>query len=326
LQRMALGVFLWFLALVLTLPSVALAQQVSPYQTGHYYPGVMNIRDLASAPAGTYLGWGNMFGVTSEYYDRDGNLITQIPIGDPPTDVDISVQTGSANIAFVLVRDLGGNFRYMGSIVTPLLYVNSGVSLSRGGYVPGKSEFVDVSGIGDLALSPVSIIYGKDRFDVTGGYTVYIPTGKYTTGAPDNIGLGFTTHQFQAAGYMYFLQKASALMLTLTYELNSHVYDADVNPGDRFSLDYGISHFVNEWLELGVFGGNNWQITDDTGSDVIWDGSVHDSKAIIGGLVGVWPTKWFLITIKRSWEYNVRGRFKVDGYQINLGFVLGASE
>ena len=54
-----------------------------------------------------------------------------------------------------------------------------------------------------------------------------------------------------------------------------------MKPGNRLSLEYGVSHYVTAWLELGIQGAHNWQVTDDTGSDVFWDPSYHDRKSTL---------------------------------------------
>ena len=69
-------------------------------------------------------------------------------------------------------------------------------------------------------------------------YSFYAPTGRYETGADDNIGLGFWTHQFQGFGYYFPIEhQATAIMAGLTYEVNGQIEDVDVTPGSRFSLD-----------------------------------------------------------------------------------------
>ncbi len=72
--------------------------------------------------------------------------------------------------------------------------------------------------------------------------------------------------------------QATAFMTGLTYELNSGIKDVDVNPGNRLSLEWGVSQYFNSWFEFTIHGAHNWQITDDTGTDVFWDPAAHDRK------------------------------------------------
>jgi hypothetical protein len=114
-------------------------------------------------------------------------------------------------------------------------------------------------------------------------------------------------------------------MLGLTYELNSEIEDVAVNPGNRLSLEYGVSHYPTGWLELGVQGAHNWQVTDDSGSDVIWDPSYHDQKSTLLFSAGFWPWAGRLyVAAKYGFEYGVRQRFKNDNLMVNLIWVTNA--
>jgi len=73
-------------------------------------------------------------------------------------------------------------------------------------------------------------------------------------------------------------------MLAGTYEIHHEKDDADITPGDRFSLDWGISQFLplnkDQTLlgELGIAGYSQWQVDvdEDSGSNVIQALNVKD--------------------------------------------------
>jgi hypothetical protein len=52
---------------------LAKAQRVSPYQSGSYYPGLINLRDLTAPPAGIILLDYNYWFGSDGYNDKDGN-------------------------------------------------------------------------------------------------------------------------------------------------------------------------------------------------------------------------------------------------------------
>jgi hypothetical protein len=169
----------------------------------------------------------------------------------------------------------------------------------------------------------VTLCWALTNFDLTFSYGFAAPTGRYNTGADDNVGLGFWTHQFQGYGYYYpSPSKATALMLALTYELNGKIKDADVNPGNRLSLEWGLSQYLTEQFEVTVQGGHNWQISDDSGSDVYWDPSFHDRKNTIafGGSFWPWPD-WLNISLKYAFDFGARGRLEADYWMLNLIFL-----
>jgi hypothetical protein len=189
-----------------------------------------------------------------------------------------------------------------------------------------KVEEGTLSGFSDLYVVPLGLSWGFKQVDVGLYYGFYAPTGRYETGADDNLGLGFWTHQFQGYGYFYpSPSRATAFMVGLTYEANSHIKDADVKPGNRFSLEWGVSQYLSETVELGVQGGHNWQVSDDTGKDVFWDASIHDRKSTIAFSAGWWPWKNKLnLQLKYGFDFGVRQRFKANIWTLNLIFITNA--
>ena len=90
--------------------------------------------------------------------------------------------------------------------------------------------------------------------------------------------------------------------------------DYEERAGNRFSLEYGISQYFTEWLEVEVMNGHNWQISDDSGSDAWWDGTRFDSrdkKSTFGVGVGVWTLEGMLsLRLKYIMDYAIKQRFK----------------
>ena len=313
-------VLLAVLALGVPLCSTAQAMQASPYQAGHYYPGMLNPRDLAVPPPGVFIISYNIWGNVGAYYDRDGNKLNEIPVGDPPVGVAISSQTAATALAIGWAPELDSSLKYWASFSPLYLKGSAQVSFSQGDV--GSSVQGRVEGFSDIAVAPIYLGRSWDSVDVTGGYSIYIPTGRFATGGSDNVGLGYYTHQFQLASYVYFMQKATAFYGILTYELNSKVFDADISPGDRFTIEYGYSQYLAEWLELAIFGGHNMQVTEDDGDGVWWDKPYKDKKSVFGISGGLWVTDWLQVQVKKRWEYGLRQRFLVDGFQMSFMFLI----
>jgi hypothetical protein len=125
-------------------------------------------------------------------------------------------------------------------------------------------------GLGDIFVQPVWLGWGGKHWDAAFGYGVYAPTGRYEGGADDNLGLGFWGHQLQATGAWYpFENRATAFVLTGTYEIHGNIEDADVTPGDRVTVNGGVSQCLPAtpdmtWLfEVGVSGSSQWEIEED---------------------------------------------------------------
>jgi len=334
INKPTLILFFATLGMFLILSVSVTAQVVSPLQGGHYSPVVKNVRDMANPPSGLFLLWYNVFFSSSKYIDKNGNefesiRLDQIYPGLPSIDVDLKLKgfTTVPAIFWASNFKILGGANYMAGISPNYLSADASILTERGGLIIDTTYTRKVegknSGFSDLFVAPVGLSWGFNKFDVTFLYGFYAPTGKYETGSSEAVGLGFWAHQFQGYGYFYPVPaKSTAIMLALTYELNSKIKDADVKPGNRFSLEWGISQFLSEQFELGIHGGHNWQIGDDSGNDVYWDAGIHDRKSTIAFNASYWPWKErFMINGKYAFDFGIRQRFKNNVWMLNLLFV-----
>ena len=305
-----------------------IAQRVSPYQAGSYYPGLANLRDFAAVPAGLFILDYNYWFQSNGYYDQNGNKFTEGTIDTEdygPIDFTINPDlSGYGNVPVIFYASkfkILGGARYLASISPVFMSIDYNVFLAVGdtsGSVSGS-----LSGFGDLSFMPLGLSWSfGEKIDLAIMYTLYAPTGKYKTGADDNLGQGFWTHQIQVPTYFYALEKATAIAIIPTLELNNNIIDADARSGSRFSLEYGISQYLTEWLEIELTNGHNWQISDDTGKDIWWDNTPYDtkdSKNIFSVGVGVWPgVDWLNLRFKYITDYGAKQRFKSNIYSFSL--------
>ena len=314
----------------------AMAQEskVSAYQAGAYQAGIMNVRDLAPVPNGglifiDYNFWNN----STSYVDRNGNNISHFEIDRPnlKTTVDLSQQvSGYINVPVLFYASdfkvFGAN--YMASVAPS--FISSNYRMNIHGSLTDSTVFSNgnAGGFGDLAVLPVGLGWSfKDKVDFSFFYTVYAPTGRYHTGAVDNVGRGYWTHQFQLPTYFYFMEKATALFVMPTFEINSKIKDADVRAGNRFSIEYGISQYLTPWLEVEVLNGHNFQVSDDKGDDVWWANTpleYRDQASTVSFGVGVWPLEGMLnLRAKYAMDYAVKQRYKSNFWEFSLIFIPG---
>ena len=330
------------------------AQVASPLQPGHYVPGIINVRDMVTPPDGLFVIWYN-WGLSSDtFVDRNGNEFSHLNLSEidaayPDLDVklDVSGFVTVPVIAWVKGTNFLGGARYIAAVAPNYFTTDFKVvgEVVGGDAEPGFVEG-DLSGWSDLLVAPVGLSWALGRFDevtatdeelaaiampprrrlnLTAMYSFVAPTGRYETGGDDNLGLGFWTHQFQGFGYYYpFEHQATAFMAGLTYELNSSIKDADVKPGGRLSLELGLSQYLTSWLELSVHSAHNWQVSDDSGSDVFWDPTVHDRKNTLMFGAGFWPWAGRLqVTAKYGFDYGMRQRFDNSNLLLNFIFITG---
>ncbi len=309
------------------------AQRISPYQSGSYYPGLINLRDYAAAPAGLVFMDYNYWLSSSGYYDKDGDKFSGGTINLPspfnPINIDINPEmSGYMNVPGLFYASIFKVFgaRYMASISPIYLNLDYKVFIAVGDTSTNISD--NVSGFGDLSAMPLGLSWTFDnKIDLSFMYTFFAPTGRYEIGADDNLGQGFWTHQFQLPAYFYMMEQATAFAIIPTFEFNSKVKDSEARAGNRFTLEYGISQYFTEWLEVEVMNGHNWQISDDTGENAWWNGTrfdSRDSKSTFSVGVGVWTLKGMLnLRAKYIMDYAVSQRFKNQFVSFSLILMPG---
>jgi len=311
------------------------AQSDSPLQTGAYMTTFSNPRDMGKPPPGFFVLWYNYLAFTDTYCDRNGEAFSTLPLNQidpqlPQVDIAINLSTFATVPALFWASpfDVLGATWMVGT--TPLFSTSdaSFVTEARGGPLDSVYRNVSesrVSGFGDLFVQPLGLFWGLNLFDLGLIYGFTAPTGRYQSGADDNIGLGFWTHQFQAWGNYYPVSdQSTAITLGLTFELNGEVKDSPLNPGNRFSMEYGISQYLSDRLELGVQGGHNLQINEDQGEDVYWDASVLDKKSTLAFYAGYWVWDGRMqLGAKYAFDYGCVQRFKTNFLMLNLTFLTG---
>lgn len=182
----------------------------------------------------------------------------------------------------------------------------------------------DKYGMGDLYFVPVWLAKTGKRYDAGVNYGFFAPTGAYDEGDIANVGFGFWTHQWQANGVYYLNDiKATGLMLNTTYELHSYNYQKDVRPGQNFTLEYGLSQYLHERVEIGVASSHQWQISEDAGEQAVNKG-VKDRINAVGGQLTLWPMKGKLMVVgKCNWEYGGVDRPEGLMSSVNITWIFG---
>ena len=319
-----------FLFILVTSGSVN--AQISPLQTGHYAPAFMNVRDLTNPPPGLFILDYNDYLWTNKFYDSNGDLLTNLKLSDvDPQLPDLDFGMDLSSYVNVPVVAWASNFKVLGA--TYLFYFvlpsyTSGNADLLVDAIPIDTTITSnskVSGPGDMFIQPVGLTWSGKHTDFTFSYGFYTPSGRYENGADDNTGMGFWTHQFQAYGYYYLTEdQATAITIGLTYEINGEIKDADVTPGSRFSFEWGISQYLSERFELGIQGGNNWQVSDDKGDGVWWDTSIHDKKGTVVFSANYWlvPEKLYA-GLRYGFDFGAVQRFKSNILGLNIIYAPG---
>lgn len=311
---------------------------------GHYNPGILNIRDvLVPADPGVYAALYQYYYTTSRLNDANGHEIDSIDINPGPgpgLNVDLDVDVDIYAIAPTLIwvspwKILGAKYA---AYVAPS-FANSSVNAQLASEnALGRDASTDSFGVGDMLIQPIWLGWSLPRFDAALGYGFYAPTGQYDTApitlpngatiraeSPDNIGYGFWTHQFQAAGALYpWPDKRLAIVLAGTYEVNHDKEDFHLTPGDVVTINWGLSQYLpvkkdmSLLAELGFGGYDCWQVESDDGSDA--RNSVRDNVHAVGGQIGLTHVPWgAVLNLHYYYEFAAEDRFQ--GHAIGLSIV-----
>lgn len=310
-------------------------------EIGHYAGGLMNIRDYFVPEPGVYASVYNYFYSTDQLNDRNGNQVKSVTInpgGGPGVTlgVDVSVDMYVLAPTLIYVTDIKPLGIKYGALITPT-FANASLAgaLSTATGRGGKAEASDFAA-GDMFVEPVWLGKTLAHWDFALAYGFYAPIGKYDTenytlrsGAtvkaesPDNIGLGFWTHQIQGAAAWYpWADKRMAIATALTYEINGKKEDFDLTPGQNLTFNWGISQFLplrkdhKLLLEIGPAGYDTWQITDDSGSAA---NNGRDQVHAVGGQLAFAYLPWnAALSFHGFYEFAAEDRFQGATFGITL--------
>jgi len=352
IQKRSLSLFV-LLSIFLMGPNAFAGEQ------GHYYPGVISLRDVVQPPKGFYFTAYDLYYSARDFKDRNGNNLDSASFTVAGTKglnfrgLDLNVAfTGAANVDIDLEVDLVGHQLFFawisgikmfgadyGAIIAPYFgyarvkaraEVDAAGTLSLGPLsrpvaANASIEIKDSKyGFGDTMVAPVWLQWHKENYDLGFIYGVYAPTGAYDEGDLANIGMGFWTHsaQIQSAYYLNDVG-ATAFVFSAGYEWNSKKYDKDVRPGQVVTLEYGISQYLHERFAIGLSGYSQFQISEDTGAQASNE-NVKDRIHGLGGEIQFWPVKnKMVISARTTWEYGGVDRFQGILASLNLTWIFG---
>jgi hypothetical protein len=326
--------------------AILLAGTGGLFAQGHFAPGVPNIRDYVVPEPGFYGVLYNYWYDTDQLNDSDGNKISSITINPGPgegitLDVNVDVNIYALAPTFIWVSDWKVAGARYAAYISPTFSnssIRAALTTETGqGVNPERGQFA----AGDLFVQPLWLGWSAKHLDVATGYGFYAPIGKYnvqtiqfpnfpTVGplkvaAADNIGLGFWTHQLQGALALYPSEnRAMAVTSSWTYEINGNQRDFDLTPGQYLTWNWGISQYLplskdqKLLMEVGPCGYSQWQVSDDTGSDVR-DPGVHDRAHAAGVQTGLTYVPWnFAVNFRYQNEFSASSRFQGQSFGLNV--------
>jgi hypothetical protein len=273
-------------------------------ETSHYPPGAEGIKAATLPPPGLYLKTYNVFYRAGVLMDEQGNAAD---VG-----FDVAVFAPVPRLIWVTEQKiLGADFGM--DIAVPLIATDLEID--------ALGVHDSDTGIGDILVEPVVLGWHTERLDAVFAAGFWAPTGEWSPGRPASPGKGFWTGMFTwGATYYPDEQKSWSASALCRYETNSRKEDLDVRPGDDFHIEWGIAkNFCSVW-DVGVTGYCHWQVTDDGGSDVTWDRSIHDRFFSIGPEV-LYFCQCRKLSVSMRYQKEFAARDRPEGHNFVLSIV-----
>ena len=239
---------------------MAFACGQSPAQErGQYMPGFRGLNGSAQPlPGLTYANYFFWY-PTDTFKGPNGNTV--------PVDFKLNLLVDMNLLAYTPKEKklLGGTY----TVTAAVPIINMPVTIPRIG--------VDLGGVGlgDTYIEPLSLAWGFSKGNVRVAYGFWAPTGRYDAGATDNITSDYWGHDVTLGGTVN-PDKAKMWQISMSslWEFHQAKRHQDVKVGNNVTFEYGVGKtFIKnkgkQVLQLGVVGYSEFQLSRDSGSDVI---------------------------------------------------------
>ena len=211
--------------------------------------GTVGLKSGSQAPPGVYF-IAPLYYVyqTDEVKDRNGDRL--------PITADLTSQAYGGGISVVTKKKLFGGF-YGFQVLFPV-GANNRIQGTEIEANPG-------AGLTDSVIAPISLGWHFKRADATAGYSIFVPTGRYTDGASNNTGFGMWGNELAVGTTVYLNESRQWHAATLaTFDFQSKKEDSETKVGNAMNLEGGLG---GDFLKGGLTAGLNYyvsfKLTDD---------------------------------------------------------------
>ncbi|MDR2914385.1 MAG: transporter [Tannerella sp.] len=217
------------------------------------------------------------------------------------------------------------NFKLLGANYGANVLICFASAKVDGNYVQTKNSLA----FSDMYVQPVQLGWHWKKADLTIGYGLYIPTGKYELGGDNNTGLGMWTHEFSTGGTWYLDTRKTFNLSTIAfYGIHSKKRGTDLKVGDILTLEGGLAKsFVisakstTPWvLQVGPVYYAQFKITDD--EIPVANQTFSGNKDHIYGLGieadAVIPKTRTMLSARWLGEMGAKNRFQGNTFMITI--------
>lgn len=270
---------------------------------------------IISPQAGMIPEAGSYFGL--DFYSYTGEVSKTSRAGRLYVDAEINISSELLSYTYVAKGKVGKATPFFSAY---LPYTNVELDGNVTGNFPSlgsvvNHEFDKSSGsIGDSSIAS-GLGWHYDYFHYSAFVNAYAPTGAYDKDAILNVGLNRWAVQPMVA-FTYLNEKngfefSSALGYTVNFENN----DTDYNSGDELNFELAVIQHFTKYLNLGLVGYGNQQITGDSGEGAIlgeFKGQVYGAGFNLGITAPMTEENTLSFNLRYYNEFNAIHRFDGD--------------
>ena len=209
---------------------------------------------------------------------------------------------------------LGAKFSF--SATLPI--ANNSLTSDQQGAISGGGGFAD------SFYQPFILGWQKERMHIRMIYGFLAPTGRFHSGAIDNVGSGYWTHVLSSGQTFYLTQdKKNAFSAFQMYEFHTEQKETHIHPGQTLNLDYSLTHIfsLNQKMQFqtGLAGYGQWQTTDRTGPGITPEQETsHYTINALGFAANLMlPERSVTLGLKYLREFSNRSTFQGNSLQIS---------
>jgi hypothetical protein len=298
----------------LALSLIVLASIATPawaQLNGQNIKGDAGLKSGSQAPPGGYIV------VPLYWYSADA---VKDRNGDERLRGSLDAFVGGPGFNFVTTKKLAGaNYGFL--VVMP--FANNRIQGTEIDENPG-------GGLTDMYVQPLNLGWHFKKADVTAGYGIYFPIGRYEDGADDNTGVGMWGHELFAGTTIYFDEgKAWHASALASLDFQSKKKDSETKVGNIFNLEGGVGRdLLKGAASVGLAYYATYKLTDDQ-FDRLLPGILIQGKNRVWGLgpeatlpIAAKKTVYGFVTVRYQWELGARTTTEGGAWNILATFLL----
>lgn len=226
---------------------------------GDHIPGFLGLDAGTQAPPGLYAVDVVWVYPTSTVKDNNGNTANKA--GNLTSTADIIL------VSFVTNQKVfGANFGAQAAIP----FIKNRIQLNS----------LDVNtgfAFTDMFVSPIVLGWHLKRADITTGYNLYLPTGRFSANGTNNNGLGMIGNELFVGSTVYLDEKRTwNAAANFALEFHTHKSGTNIQVGDMATIEGGFGRTfykkgsgpIPMIMNLGIVGYSQFKVTGDSGSDI----------------------------------------------------------